>query len=246
MKADLVRQWRLLDLQKLDTRLDQLAHKERQLPVTAQLEQATARRAALAEEVVLARIAVQDSERAVTKADAAVQLVRDRAARDKQRLESGAGSAKELQGLQHELETLARRQAELEDAELEVMENAEGLKADLATKRTAEADAEAEVAQLSVRREQEVAEIRTEREQVQRDRANVAPGIGAALLGLYEKIREQQGGVAAAALSQKRCGGCGLELGSADLARIRAAAEDEVVRCEECRRILIRTAESGL
>ncbi|TWE12421.1 zinc ribbon domain-containing protein [Rudaeicoccus suwonensis] len=246
MKADLVRQWRLLDLQKLDTRLDQLAHKERQLPVTAQLEQATARRAALAEEVVLAGIAVQDSERAVTKADAAVQLVRDRAARDKQRLESGAGSAKDLQGLQHELETLARRQAELEDAELEVMENAEALKADLATKQTAEADAEAEVAQLSVRREQEVAEIASEREQVQRDRANVAPGIGAELLGLYEKIREQQGGVGAAALSQKRCGGCGLELGSADLARIRAAAEDEVVRCEECRRILIRTAESGL
>jgi len=27
---------------------------------------------------------------------------------------------------------------------------------------------------------------------------------------------------------------------------VRSAAPDEVVRCDECRRILVRTAESGL
>jgi uncharacterized protein len=47
-------------------------------------------------------------------------------------------------------------------------------------------------------------------------------------------------------LRQRRCGGCQLELNNVDMSRIKAAPEDEVLRCEECRRILVRTAESGL
>ncbi|NNG40586.1 hypothetical protein HJ588_15065 [Flexivirga sp. ID2601S] len=246
MKADLTRQWKLLDLQKLDTRLDQLAHRERTLPAQAELDTATARAQTLAEDVVLARTAVQDNERAVSKADADVQLVRDRAARDRERLEGGSGSAKELQGLQHELDTLARRQAELEDVELEVMERAETLQRELTAKEGAQAEAQDTVARLTEQRDKEVADITAEREQVQRDRANVAPGVGQELLDLYEKVRAQQGGVGAAALQQKRCTGCGLELVQAELSRIRSAPEDEVLRCEECRRILVRTAESGL
>ncbi len=48
------------------------------------------------------------------------------------------------------------------------------------------------------------------------------------------------------ALRQRRCHGCQLELNAVDLNHIKAAAEDEVIRCEECRRILVRTPESGL
>jgi predicted nucleic acid-binding Zn-ribbon protein len=246
VKADLTKQWRLLDLQKLDTRLDQLAHRERTLPVQAQLAEATTAAARLQEDVVLARTAVQDNERAVSKADADVQLVRDRADRDRARLASGTGTAKELQNLQHELETLARRQAELEDVELEVMERAESLQAELQAKETAQQEAAAAVERLTTDRDAALAEIGTERDSVQRERADVAAGVGAELLPLYEKLRDQMGGVAAAALQQKRCSGCGLELGQAELSRIRSAPEDEVLRCEECRRILIRTAESGL
>jgi len=246
VKADLTKQWRLLDLQKLDTRLDQLAHRERTLPVHAQLADAAASAGTLQEEVVLARTAVQDNERAVSKADADVQLVRDRADRDRRRLEAGSGTGKELQNLQHELETLARRQAELEDIELEVMERAERLQAELDVKQKAQQDAAQAVERLTAERDDALAEIESERASVQRERADVAAGVGTDLLPLYEKLREQMGGVAAAALQQKRCSGCGLELGQAELSRIRSAPEDEVLRCEECRRILIRNAESGL
>lgn len=246
MKADLTRQWKLLDLQKLDTRLAQLAHRERNLPVQGELDTASARARTLGEDVVLARTAVQDNERAVSKAEADVQLVRDRATRDQQRLDSGTGSPKELQNLQRELEALARRQLELEDIELEVMERAEALQAQLTSTEAAHAEAQSDVERLDAQRTQDLAEITTEREQVERDRDNVRPGVGEELLALYDKIREQQGGVGAAPLVARRCGGCGLELGSADLSRIRSAAEDEVLRCEECRRILVRTAESGL
>ena len=66
------------------------------------------------------------------------------------------------------------------------------------------------------------------------------------LIALYDRIRESSGGIGAALLRAGRCGGCRLELSGSERAAVRAAAPDEVVRCEECRRILVRTAESGL
>ena len=66
------------------------------------------------------------------------------------------------------------------------------------------------------------------------------------LINLYERLRVQHGGVGAAALRRGRCEGCHLSLNTVDLNAIRAAAADEVLRCEECRRILVRTDESGL
>nr|WP_289233059.1 C4-type zinc ribbon domain-containing protein [Barrientosiimonas endolithica] len=246
MKADLTRQWRLLDLQKLDTRLDQLAHRERTMPVLTRLADAEKRRSSLEEEVVLARTAVGDVDREISKADQDVQLVRDRAARNTQRLDSGQGSAKELQAMQHEQQALARRQSELEDVELEVMERAESLRADLGVKETSLSDAEGDVRDLGAERDEALQQIERERSQVQRDREQLAPGLGEDLLGLYERVRAQHGGVGAAALLQRRCDGCHLELTPADLTAIRNAPEDEVLRHEECGRILVRTAESGL
>lgn len=211
-----------------------------------ELAQAQEHHTRVEEELVLARTAVGDVDREITKAEADVQLVRDRAARNTSRLESGQGSAKELQGLQHELDTLARRQSELEDVELEVMERAETLRADQQRLEGEVEETGSRVQELTARRDAELGELHTETAQVQRERDELAPVFDADLLSLYERSRERHGGTGAAALSQRRCGGCGLELNSADLSRIRGAAENEVLRCEECGRILVRTAESGL
>ncbi len=246
MKADIRLQWRLLDLQKLDSRLAQIAHRTRTLPVLAEVDKATADHAICDEECVLAETRVDDVERETRKADADVQLVRDRAERDRKRLEAGQGNSKELQSLQHELETLARRQSELEDIELEVMERAESLRADLERRQQERRDLTAKIEELTQQRDQEVAALDRERDDILAQRADVAAGVGAELLEFYEKVRERQGGLGAAPLQGRRCGGCGLELNQSDLARIRGAADDEVLRCEECGRILVRTAESGL
>lgn len=246
MKADLAKQWRMLDLQALDTRLTQLAHKKRTLPVLAEIEKATKQQDELFEEVVLARTAAQDVEREITKAEDAVQLVRDRAARNQQRLDSGQGSPKDLQGMQHELQTLARRQAELEDEEIAVMERAEELRAVLARREAQKAELDEKIVSLANDRDQAFAEIDEESNSVAAQRDQIAPGLGTDLLGLYEKVREQCGGLAAAALTQRRCGGCGLELNATELAKFKNAPEDEILRCEDCRRIVVRTSESGL
>ncbi len=245
MKADPSRQWRLLDLARLDTRSGQLAHKRKTLPQDRAYSEIAARLATHDDDLVRARTAASDVQREVDRAESAVQLVRDRAARNQARLDAGQGSAKDLQALQHELASLDRRQAELEDAQLEVMERVEALEADV-ERLTAEQQALTEqVEEAAQARDAALAAIAAEEEDVARRRADVSVGVGQDLLDLYEKVRAQTG-IGAAELVARRCGGCQLELMGADLRRIAAAPDDEVVRCEECRRILVRTAESGL
>ena len=126
------------------------------------------------------------------------------------------------------------------------MERAEGLGTDVsrleadATELTARAD------DLRSVSDKALAELDAEVEQIGRSRADVVAGVGDDLVALYEKIRASSGGIGAAVLRQRRCEGCNLELNQVDMNRFTAAAEDEVLRCEECRRILVRTSESGL
>lgn len=237
-------QRRLLDVQALDTRLAQLAHRRRALPEHAALEALEQRRAAVADQLVAARTIAADVQRELAKAEADVEQVRQRAARDQAHLDSGRGSAKDLQGLQHELQSLARRQAELEDVELEVMERAEQAEAAQRSLETTSAELDAERAALVERRDAALAEIDEQVRAVQAERDAAAAGLDVGLMSLYEKVREQSGGVGAAALRGRRCEGCRLELNQTDLQRIRSAGEDEVVRCEECRRILVRVPEA--
>ncbi|GAA2748262.1 hypothetical protein GCM10009868_40610 [Terrabacter aerolatus] len=172
--------------------------------------------------------------------------MRDRAARNQSRLDAGQGNAKDLQALQHELTSLAGRQSELEEVELEVMERSESLTARVAELESRHTELVARVEALESERDAALSTLDAEAEKVGSGRADIVAGVGEDLVALYEKIRASSGGMAAAELRHRRCGGCRLELGNVDLARIRNAPEDEVVRCEECRRIMIRTGESGL
>lgn len=245
MKATPQMQARLLDLQELDTRLSQLDHRMRSLPELTDIARLEAQDEDLQAEVVRTSTALGDLERDVTKAEQAVQQVRDRAARDEARLASGTGSAKDLQGLQHELESLARRQQVLEDEQLEVMERVEAAQVQADRAAAAVQAHEGELEHLRKARDEQLAALGAEREEVAGGRAAITDDLAADLLALYERVR-QQTGMGAAHLAQRRCGGCRLELNAVDLSRFKAADEDEVLRCEECGRILVRTEESGL
>ena len=188
-----------------------------------------------------------DLGRELSKAEGDVDQVRARAERDQKRLDAGqVSSPKELESLQHEIATLAKRQGDLEEIVLDVMERLESAQsraAELSTQREA---AEGRVTELTASRDTATGEIDAEIGQLQAQRTTQAGSLDAGLLALYEKIREQQGGVGAAELRQRRCGGCRLELNNIEIQRLRDLDPDEVSRCEECRRILVRTAESGL
>ncbi|MGN9808875.1 zinc ribbon domain-containing protein [Micromonospora sp. BQ11] len=245
MKADPKVQRRLLDLAAIDTALAQLAHRRRALPERAELEALARELSALEDERVRAQVAVDDLDRDIARLEKDVDQVRARKTKDENRLASGSGPARELEALQHELVSLNRRQGDLEDAELELMEQREtaqsvldGIEQRIAAAREKRADVEQ-------RRDGSLAEIAKEEEFKRGARAPLAADLPTDLVTLYDRIREDSG-LGAALLTGVRCGGCRLELSGADLARIRKADPDEVVRCEECRRILVRTNESGL
>lgn len=233
-------------MQALDTRLDQLAHGRAGLPQLGQLATLQAEAATAGRELALARTAYQDIQGELTKADADVQLVRDRAARDRARLDAGTGTAKDLQALQHELTSLARRQTELEDLEIEVMERAEALERRVGELETKQHALAVQLDEVKGALDDATSTLDAEAAEVRRSREGLVPEVGEDLFALYDKIRAASRGIGAAELRQRRCGGCRLELHQVDLARIKAAPPDEVLRCEECRRILVRTPESGL
>ena len=247
MKADPFVQLRLLDLQALDSTLDRLAHQRRTHPSIAEMARLDGLVEARRGDVVLAETAVGDLEREMKKLEADIEQVRTRRERDEGRLASGAITvAKQLQDLEHEVATLKKRQSDLEDVELELMEKAEeaqGALDVLLTERTGH-QAAREVA-LAERDEAWVA-IDAELATATAERATVAAEIPADLLALYEKVRAAEGGIGAGPIERGRCGGCHLDLMQNEKAAYRAAPTDEVLRHEECRRILVRTAESGL
>lgn len=245
MKADPQVQEQLLELPLIDQKLAQLASESR----SSELKQASVEgRAGLVraeEELVDLRTSVKDLERDIARADVDVQTVRSRVERDQKTLDSGAATPKQLTDIQHELESLARRQAELEDVELEIMERLESAASQVA-------EAEVKMQQAQQRADEATAawdrrsdEIASETVALEQRRAELVGELPADLVALYDKVRERSG-VGAGLLRHGQCGACRLMLSSSDLDAVRNAAPDEVVRCEECGAIMVRTGESGL
>ncbi|TVL90052.1 zinc ribbon domain-containing protein [Streptomyces sp. SAJ15] len=247
MNAAPADQIRLLDVQSLDVRLSQLAHKRKTLPEHAEIETLNGDLTQLRDLLVAAQTEESDTAREQTKAEQDVDQVRQRAARDQQRLDSGAiTSPKDLESLQHEIASLAKRQSDLEDIVLEVMERREAAQERVAELTGRVESVQAKLNDATARRDTAAEEIDAEVATVTKEREVVAGSIPADLLKLYDKLRAQQGGIGAARLYQRRCEGCRLELNITEINEVRAAAADAVVRCENCSRILVRTPESGL
>lgn len=243
-KAPVADQLRLLTVQDLDTKLAQTRHRLANLPARQELDAVTAQAASLEETRVEAATAVTDLRREVTKAEDDVVTVRARADRDNKRMLSAGLAPKELQALQSELDVLAKRQAALEDIELDAMQRLEDAEAEAALVAVQIDAVAAKLTEVKARLHHEAADIDAEIVSLTAGRANAAAGLDEGLLALYEKLRASQGGTGAAALKHGACQGCNMRLNPADLAHIEAAPADDIVRCEECGRILVRGAES--
>ena len=246
MKASPQSQLLLLDLARLDAELARLDHRRSALPEVAELARMEARAAELKDAIVVAETELGDLAKEEGRAERDVDQVRTRIERDRARLDAGqVSAARELASLQSEIESLHRRQDDLEEIVLDLMERREALvsrRDELGAERDSLAD---ETATVAARRDAAVKEIDEQAGRASDERGGIAAEVPADLLKLYEQIRGVRG-VGAAALRAGRCEGCHLTLNTVDLNEIRASAPDEVIRCEECRRILVRTPESGL
>lgn len=233
-------QQRMLDLQGLDTRLDQLEHKRKNLPQHARIAELDAQIADLDAAVATSRTAAGDLRRELAKAEADVQQVRDRAARDQKRLDAGTGSAKDLQALQSELVSLGRRQGELEEVELEVMERLEAHESALSGLTAAHAALLNDRAAVVAERDAELKVIDAEGADVAVRRAATAEPLPAPLIAIYDRLRARLGGVAVASLRRGRSEGSGMPVPATELAAIKATPADQLVYCEDSGRILVR------
>ena len=245
MKADPQVQEDLLELPVVDRKLAQLAKESSTSELKTNATQARQAVVSAEEALVDTRTRIKDLEREVARAENDVETVRSRIARDQQTLDSGAATPKQLTDIQHELESLGRRQAELEDVELEIMERMEEATSGLASAESLLDESRTRAEETAAQWDRRSDEIASETVALQGRRAELVAALPDDLVALYEKVRDRSG-VGAGLLRHGRCGSCQLQLSASDLSRIREMAADEVVRCEECGAIMVRTEESGL
>lgn len=246
MNADHAAQVRLLDLAAADTALAQLAHRRSHLPQLAALEKCALESADLRNRLLDAQAALDDVDHEQQRVERDIDTVRARTVRDQSRLQAGGLPSRELESLQHEIATLARRQSNLEDDVLEIMQRQEDAAAAVTRLGSELAELDSRTTQLTEERDAALAEIDRVSAARTAERAAITGELPPDLLALYERARQHSGGVGAALLRQRRCEGCHIELSGSELSAVRNAPPDAVVRCENCRRILVRTAESGL
>ena len=237
----------LLDVQAVDTKILQAGHKRNNVPEIATVQELEVALGSLDMKIVAVSTEVSDLSVVQEKAEADVEVVRSRAARDKERLDGGSiTNSKELESLQSEIESLSRRQATLEDEELEVMQQLESAQNALDAFNTEREPLAAALEAAIASRDSQIAECNAEIDKLTAQRNDMVSDLPADLVKLYDKVRDDLGGVGAALLTRGACQGCRIALDSSEIQRIRNLGADVVVRCEECQRILVRTAESGL
>ncbi|RKR74001.1 zinc ribbon domain-containing protein [Frondihabitans australicus] len=244
LKASPADQALLLDLQQLDTSLQQLAHRARRLPENAALEAIEKQTAELRARLTAEEGTAEDAQRELSRIESDVAMVEAREKRDRDRLQA-TSSQKDIQALEQELASLANRRSDLEDAELEVMERVEQHTAVVAATRAELDEMQATRENTLAVRDDALGGIDSERKQATANRETIAAKVPAELLALYERQRERYG-VGASHLRARVSSASGVELTGSDLAAVRAAAPDDVLLCPDSQAVLVRTDESGL
>jgi predicted nucleic acid-binding Zn-ribbon protein len=244
VKAEVAQQVTLLELTELDAELSRLGHRAAHLPEQQHLEEVRSNERSAADRLAALGILIADLDAEVARLESEVDAVRKREDRDRGLLDSGSVNPKQLEELQHELDTLERRQGSLEDSLLEVMERREELAAEHAGEQAAVAGLRDDLVLAEEAHARVLAEIEATRTERVARRSELVSGLDADLVKLYER-QAATSGVGAGRLAGGRCGACRIELDRGELARITAAADDEVLRCSECGAILLRVRGPG-
>ena len=240
MQASPDQQNLIFELQLLDNEIMQANTKLNSLPEIEQLLHIDKRITAATEELATVKAEADQIALELRRGEVDVETVTDRIKKDEARLASGNATPKELEQLQHEVGTLKKRQEALEEIELEIMVRSEAITARTNTLTTDLASLKTLKAEINQRLTAASGEINTVITNKRSDREKVVVKIEKPLLDLYEKIRSASGGVAASALVGNKCNGCNLAINAVEMERIKSLAKDELLRCEECRRILVR------
>ena len=244
MKAEVAQQRSLIELTELDAELGRLEHRAANLAEQKRFDEVTTEHRDANDGLAAVNLAVEDIEAEVARFEGEIDSVRQREDRDRSMLDSGSINPKQLAELQHELETLQRRQSSLEDSLLEIMERREELQNDQSAKLSRIDELDDDVSAARAARDQALVVIDQARHQLASRRDELTSSIAADLVALYERQRGH-GGPGAGLLQGRRCGACRIEIDRGEMSRISAAPIDDVLRCPECGAILLRVEDFG-
>jgi uncharacterized protein len=245
VRADPAVQRRLLELADVDTELTRIDHRRRTMPELAEITEREHTNREKRDKLVAVQTTLGDLNRDASRQESEIEAVRAREEKDRTLLKDGNVAQRQVADLEHELATLTRRQATLEDDLLELMERREAVEMDVSHAKVELDAADTALADAQRRRDQVLEQLEVAEARRTEERAKLVPSFPTDLLGLYDRVRKQKG-TGAALLRARRCGACNMELDRTAIGHIRDAAPDEVVRCDECGAILVRTPESGL
>ena len=240
MKASPSDQRQIIDVAAFDQKTTALNHTAATLPEIAELATLTTKSHNARDLRIAAETELSDVKRELLRAEVDVEQIVMRITRDEARLSGGSASPKELEQLQHEVGTLNARRSELEEIELEIMMRVDEIKARIDELLSQESDFTDQINELNIGKENALARINGELESISKERAETLASVSPELIALYEKIRTSNNGTGAAALVAGVCTGCHLSINTVELKRMAEISDDEVVRCEECRCILVR------
>lgn len=192
-------------------------------------------------ELAVLRQQLHEIELVQTKLEDEVAMIETKVGTENRKLNSGTVTApREIQALSEEIDALGRRKRVLEDEDIELMEKAEPLTADIDRLERERAAFDGEAARLRTAIAAEEAAIDAEVASVRAERAAAAADIPADLLVRYEKLRAKLGGIAVARLEGDRCLGCHVSLPAMEVDAARHSQPEDVVIHEDCGRILVR------
>jgi predicted nucleic acid-binding Zn-ribbon protein len=231
---------KLLDLQGIDTQLDQARHRlehlpERELIASLDRQSSETNRGMLAAEAAAAEIGTRQAS-----TEAELAHTEERIAAIDRRLYSGEINAtKDLQAMSSELTHLRSRASSLEDEVLGLLEEREPFDADVIR-------LQSDLVELAGNREETAGKLEAAASAVEASiaelrsaRAAAAADVPAELLTTYERLRSRLGGIGVARLVGNHCDGCHLTLSAMELDRVKHLPDGEVYTCEQCSRILV-------
>jgi predicted nucleic acid-binding Zn-ribbon protein len=238
VKANLQDQKLLLELVQFDLDLVKNASDKAKLLAATDIQTASEKALALSDQLIDARNKVGDLELELKRSENDLELVENRIAKDNQRL-STTSSAKDAQGIEHELTTLAKRKSELEDAELGIMEELDVVRAELAAAESAKSLAESELSALRTALAANTSSLDEQRAELIAKRVALVGLIDPELAVAYQRKADRA--VAVGRLTGRECGACRISITATNLEEIVALPADEISECPNCQAYLVRT-----
>jgi hypothetical protein len=239
MKAKVESQRLLLDLNSIDQSISKLDYQKKNHPQLKKITELTARVPSIEASIVENDSQITETKKEVSKAEIDVENISKRVQKDKERLSSSETSAKDLTQIQHEIGTLESKQKELEEVQIEFLEKVEDLEHKKRGLQEILKQVKAEISELNISIKADFEKANKEIANFATERQTVVGKIEVELVVLYEKIRSEHGN-GAAHFGHGTCNSCQIQISPSEINNINSTDPEEIIRCENCRCVLVR------